>query len=70
MGTNTLVKEFVGRKDHKDYITRGTAVENLLVEEGLRRGYTVKPSSEKQNMYDHIDLILTKGDKKFTVDKS
>ena len=68
MGTNTLVKEFVGRKDHKDYIKRGTAVENLLVEEGLRRGYTVTPSSEKQNMYDHIDLILTKGDKKFTVD--
>ena len=68
MGTNTLVKEFVGRKDHKDYIKRGTAVENLLVEEGLQRGYTVKPSSEKQNMYDHIDLILTKGDKKFTVD--
>ena len=32
MGTNTLVKEFVGRKDHKDYIKRGTAVENLLVE--------------------------------------
>ena len=68
MGTNTLVKEFVGRKDHKDYIKRGTAVENLLVEEGLRRGYIVKSSSEKQNMYDHIDLILTKGDKKFTVD--
>ena len=68
MGTNILVKEFVGRKDHKDYIKRGTAVENLLVEEGLRRGYIVKPSSEKQNMYDHIDLILTKGDKKFTVD--
>jgi len=48
MGTNTLVKEFVGRKDHKDYIKRGTAVENLLVEEGLQRGYTVKPSSENK----------------------
>ena len=37
MGTNTLVKEFMGRKDHKDYIKRGTAAENLLAEEGLQR---------------------------------
>ena len=58
MGTNTLVKEFVGRKDHKDYIKRGTAVENLLVEEGLRRGYTVKPSSEKQNINIYVNLLI------------
>ena len=68
MGRNTLVKEFVGRKDHKEYIKRGTATENLLADEAIRRGYRVKVASSQQNMYDHIDLILTKGDKKFTVD--
>ena len=68
MGTNTLVKEFVGRKDHKDYIKRGTTVENFFVDEAIRRGYRVKVASPQQNMYDHIDLMLTKGDKKLTVD--
>ena len=68
MGTNTLVKEFKGRKDHKDYIKRGTVWKINLYKKHIRRGYTVTPSSEKQNMYDHIDLILTKEDKKFTVD--
>ena len=68
MGTNTLVKEFVGRKDHKDYIKRGTAVENLFVDEAIRRGYETKVASAQQNMYDHIDLILTKEGETFTVD--
>ena len=68
MGTNTLVKEFVGRKDHKDYIKRGTAVENLFVDEAIRRGYRTKVASAQQNMYDHIDLILTKEGETFTVD--
>ena len=68
MGTNTLVKEFVGRHDHKDYIKRGTAVENLFVDEAIRRGYRTKVASAQQNMYDHIDLILTKEGETFTVD--
>jgi hypothetical protein len=68
MGRNTLVKEFVGRKDHKDYIKRGTAVENLFVDEAIRRGYETKVASAQQNMYDHIDLILTKEGETFTVD--
>ena len=68
MGRNALVKEFVGRKDHKDYIKRGTAVENLFVDEAIRRGYRTKVASAQQNMYDHIDLILTKEGETFTVD--
>ena len=68
MGRNTLVKEFVGRNDHKDYIRRGTAVENLFVDEAIRRGYETKVASAQQNMYDHIDLILTKEGETFTVD--
>ena len=68
MGRNALVKEFVGRKDHKDYIKRGTAVENLFVDEAIRRGYETKVASAQQNMYDHIDLILTKEGETFTVD--
>jgi len=68
MGRNALVKEFVGRHDHKDYIKRGTAVENLFVDEAIRRGYRTKVASAQQNMYDHIDLILTKEGETFTVD--
>ena len=63
-----VVKEFVGRNDHKDYIKRGTAVENLFVDEAIRRGYRIKVASAQQNMYDHIDLILTKEGETFTVD--
>ena len=68
MGSNTLVKEFVGRKDHKEYIKRGTAVENMFIKEASSRDYKVSIASEKQNMYDHIDLILTKEGETFTVD--
>ena len=68
MGSTAVVKEFVGRKDHKDYIKRGTAVENLFVDEAIRRGYRTKVASAQQNMYDHIDLILTKEGETFTVD--
>ena len=33
MGTDTLVQEFKGRKDHADYIKRGIAVENNFVQD-------------------------------------
>ena len=68
MGRDTLVKEFKGRHDHKDYIKRGIRTENLFIDESIKLGYRVKVASDSQNMSDHIDLILTKGDKKFTVD--
>jgi len=62
------VKEFVGRQDHKEYIKRGTAIENMFVNEAIKRNYETKVSTEKQNMYEHIDLILTKEGETFTVD--
>ncbi len=37
MGTDTLVQEFKGRKDHADYIKRGVAVENYFVREAKKK---------------------------------
>ena len=68
MGRDTLVKEFKGRHDHKDYIKRGIRTENLFIDEAIKLGYRIKVASDSQNMSDHIDLILTKGDETFTVD--
>jgi len=69
MGTNTLtVKEFKGRKDHKDYIKRGISVENKFIQEAYKKGYEVKEASQDDNMFKHIDLILTKEGETFTVD--
>ena len=68
MGRDALVKEFKGRHDHKDYIKRGIRTENLFIDEAIKLGYEVKVASDSQNMSDHIDLILMKGDETFTVD--
>ena len=68
MGTDTLVQEFKGRKDHADYIKRGVAVENYFVREAKKRDYTILISSEEQNIKEHIDLVLTKKGKEFSVD--
>ncbi len=68
MGTDTLVQEFKGRKDHADYIKRGVAVENYFVREAKKRDYTILIASEEQNIKEHIDLVLTKKGKEFSVD--
>lgn len=68
MGRNALVKEFKGRYDHKDYIKRGIKTENMFIDEAVKLGYQVEVASDSQNMSDHIDLILTKEEIKFTVD--
>ena len=68
MGTDTLVKEFKGRKDHVDYIKRGIAVENNFIKEARKREYNIWIASEEQNIREHIDLILQKDGKTFSVD--
>ena len=68
MGTDTLVQEFKGRKDHADYIKRGIAVENYFVKEAKKRDYNIVIASEEQNIKEHIDLMLQKKGKEFSVD--
>ncbi len=68
MGTDTLVQEFKGRKDHADYIKRGIAVENNFVQEAKHRDYNIWIASEEQNIREHIDLVLQKYGKTFSVD--
>ena len=59
MGTDTLVKEFKGRKDHADYIKRGIKVENEFIQSAKSHGYTVAIASDEENINKHIDLYLT-----------
>jgi hypothetical protein len=68
MGTDTLVQEFKGRKDHTDYIKRGIAVENYFVKEAKKRDYNIVIAPEEQNIKEHIDLMLQKKGKEFSVD--
>jgi len=59
MGTDTLVQEFKGRKDHADYIKRGIKVENEFIQTAKSHGYTVAIADEQENINKHIDLYLT-----------
>ena len=62
------VQEFKGRKDHVAYIKRGIAVENYFVKEAKKRKYDIVIASEEQNIKEHIDLVLQKKGKEFSVD--
>ena len=68
MGRDTLVKEFKGRKDHAQYITRGIQVENNFIKTVKEHGYTVEIADDNTNIYKHIDLYLTKDNKTVSVD--
>ena len=63
-----IVKEFTGRKDHVDYIKRGIKVENEFIKTVQEHGYSVGIADEKENMFKHIDLYLTKDNKTVSVD--
>ena len=64
----TIVKEFKGRKDHAQYITRGIQVENNFIKTVKEHGYTVEIADDNTNIYKHIDLYLTKDNKTVSVD--
>ena len=68
MGTDTLVKEFKGRKDHADYIKRGIKVENEFIQTAKSHGYTVAIASDEENINKHIDLYLTYKGQTISVD--
>ena len=68
MGTDTLVKEFKGRKDHANYIKRGIQVENEFIKTVQEHGYSVGIANDQENMFKHIDFYLTKDNKTVSVD--
>lgn len=68
MGTDTLVQEFKGRKDHANYIKRGIQVENEFIKTVQEHGYSVGIANDQENMFRHIDFYLTKDNKTVSVD--
>ena len=59
MGRDTLVKEFKGRHDHKDYIKRGIRTENLFIDEAINLGITGVGSYFQSNSgreFFHLDV--------------
>ena len=64
----TIVKEFKGRKDHAQYITRGIKVENEFIQTAKSHGYTVEIASDEENINKHIDLYLTYKGQTISVD--
>ena len=59
---------FKGRKGHEKYIERGISIEKIFKSYAENLGYEVREASQDDNMFKHIDLILTKGGETFTVD--
>ncbi|MBN2092116.1 hypothetical protein JW964_21030, partial [candidate division KSB1 bacterium] len=56
------------RYDNKDSLEIGEKAEQLFTKIAIQKGWKVTPAPSKSNIDDHWDLLLEKGDKKFTID--
>lgn len=56
------------RYDCKDSLEIGERAEQLFTQIAIKKGWKVTPATSRSNIDDHWDLLLEKGDKKFTID--